>query len=171
MSMNPLRTLTIFVVFVLASLSSTAQSTGQSTLQSKELLAPVAWLAGCWSADGREPGSVEHWLAPAGGTMLGVSRTVKGGKTIASEFMQLASNSDGKLVFTAHPSGQNEASFVLANVTDNKVTFENPQHDFPQRIIYRRLSAKQMIARIEGLRAGTLRAVDFPMSRISCEER
>ena len=25
------------------------------------------WLAGCWSYDGREPGSVEHWLAPSGG--------------------------------------------------------------------------------------------------------
>ncbi len=165
--MNLSRSLILFITFILVSRSSLAQS----NLQSKESLAPVAWLAGCWSADGREPGSVEHWLAPAGGTMLGVSRTVKGGKTIASEFMQLASNSDGKLVFTAHPSGQKEASFVLANATDNEVTFENPQHDFPQRIIYRRLSAKQMIARIEGLRAGILRAVDFPMSRISCEER
>lgn len=26
----------------------------------------AAWLAGCWRADGREAGSVEHWLAPAG---------------------------------------------------------------------------------------------------------
>ncbi len=165
--MHPLRSVVMFVALVLTALFSSAQSLAQS----KDLLTPVAWLAGCWSADGREPGSVEHWLAPAGGTMLGVSRTVKGGKTIASEFMQLASNSDGKLVFTARPSGQHEASFVLANATDNEVTFENPQHDFPQRIIYRRLSAQQMIARIEGLRAGTLRAVDFPMSRISCEER
>ncbi len=165
--MHPLRSVVMFVALVLTALFSSAQSLAQS----KDLLTPITWLAGCWSADGREPGSVEHWLAPAGGTMLGVSRTVKGGKTIASEFMQLASNSDGKLVFTAHPSGQKEASFVLAKATDNEVTFENPQHDFPQRIIYRRLSAKQMIARIEGLRAGTLRAVDFTMSRISCEER
>ena len=165
--MNPLRSVVMFVTLVLTALFSSAQSLAQS----KDLLAPVTWLAGCWSADGREPGSVEHWLAPAGGTMLGVSRTVKGGKTIASEFMQLASNSDGNLVFTAHPSGQKEASFVLANVTDNEVIFENPLHDFPQRIIYRRLSAQQMIARIEGMRAGTSRALDFPMSRISCEER
>ena len=34
-------------------------------------VADLQWLAGCWSQDGREAGSVEQWTAPAGGTMLG----------------------------------------------------------------------------------------------------
>ena len=45
--------------------------------QPADPLAPVAWISGCWIAEGKEHGSGEMWLAPAGGTMLGVSRTVR----------------------------------------------------------------------------------------------
>lgn len=158
--MNHFHALVVLAASALSSFTASAQST--------ELMAPVAWLAGCWSADGREPGSVEHWLPPAGGTMLGVSRTVKGGKTVETEFMQMRSNSDGQLVYIALPSGQKETTFVLIKATENEVIFENAKHDFPQRIIYRRLPEKRMIARIEGMRSGVLRGMDFPMSRIPC---
>src|ERR1044072_4949598 len=46
---------------------------------------------GGWAAAraGAEAGSEDHWLAPAGGSLLGVGRTVVGGKTVAYEFMQI----------------------------------------------------------------------------------
>ena len=31
----------------------------------------IGWLAGCWTGEGREPGTVEHWLPAAAGTMFG----------------------------------------------------------------------------------------------------
>ncbi|MBN1423177.1 hypothetical protein JXA88_01350 [Candidatus Fermentibacteria bacterium] len=43
--------------------------------------------------------------------------------------------------------------------------FANPEHDFPQRVLYRRLGAGAVAARIEGDRGGTAMAVDFPMRR------
>ena len=129
----------------------------------------LAWLAGCWSPEKGDPGSVEHWLSPAGGTMLGMSRTVKSGRTVEFEFMQLRENAEGKLVFIALPSGQKEATFVASAVGTDSVTFENPQHDFPQKIIYRLESSTRLIARIEGNRGGTLRGVDFPMRRVACD--
>lgn len=129
----------------------------------------LAWIAGCWAPEQGEPGSVEHWLPPAGGTMLGVSRTVKNGQTREFEFMQLRVNAEGKLVFVALPSGQKEATFVASSVGADSVTFENPQHDFPQKVSYRLESAGRLIGRIEGTRGGTLRGIDFPMRRVSCE--
>jgi hypothetical protein len=129
----------------------------------------LAWMAGCWAPEQGDAGSVEHWLPPAGGTMLGVSRTVKNGQTVEFEFMQLRVNSEGKLVFIALPSGQKQATFVASNVGKDSVTFENPQHDFPQKVIYRLESSGRLIGRIEGNRGGTLRGVDFPMRRVSCE--
>ncbi|MBC7940269.1 MAG: hypothetical protein H7Z19_10985, partial [Chitinophagaceae bacterium] len=131
-------------------------------------LAPLAWLTGCWAAEGAETGSVEQWLEPAGATMLGVSRTVKGGKTVAHEFMQIRLNAEGRVVFIALPSGQTEASFLATTLTDSEVVFENALHDFPQRVIYRSLPGGRLVARIEGVRRGTARAVDFPMQRVSC---
>jgi len=100
--------------------------------------------------------------------MLGVSRTVKGGKTIETEFLRMTANENGQLVYIALPSRQKETSFVLVRATEKEMVFENLQHDFPQRIIYRRVTADRMAARIEGLRAGVLRGIDFPMSRTDC---
>lgn len=132
-------------------------------------IASLGWLAGCWQAEKGEPGSGEHWMPPAGGTMLGVSRTVKNGKMIEFEFMQLRLNAEGKLVFIALPSGQKETTFVASAVGKDSVTFENPQHDFPQRVIYRLEDDGRLVAHIEGERGGKLRGVDFPMKRIACD--
>jgi hypothetical protein len=46
--------------------------------------------------------------------------------------------------------------------------FENAAHDFPQRVLYRREAADRLVARIEGLRNGQPRGIDFPMQRMAC---
>ena len=106
-------------------------------------------------------------MAPAGGTMLGMSRTVKQGRTVEFEFMQIRTTDTGSLAFIAKPSGQDEATFPLLRLTDSEAAFENLQHDFPQRVIYR-LDGATLRARIEGMRNGSIRAMEFPMTRTAC---
>jgi hypothetical protein len=132
-----------------------------------EQLSALAWMQGCWSRAGSEPGTVEQWMAPAGGTMLGMSRTVKGGKTIEHEFIQIREVEPGVLGYIAMPSRQATATFKLAKQENDTWTFENPAHDFPQRVIYRKDGA-DLAARIEGTRNGKTRAIDFPMKRVAC---
>lgn len=124
----------------------------------------LAWMSGCWASVAGEPGSGEMWTAPAGGTLLGVSRTVKGGKTVAHEFMQIRETGPGQIAFIALPSGQKEASFPLVRLSGQEVVFENPQHDFPQRVIYRR-DGDSLNGRIEGSEGGETKGIDFPMKR------
>ena len=128
----------------------------------------LAWMSGCWSAVGGEPGSGEHWTAPAGGTLFGISRTVSGGKTVAWEFLRIAEEQH-QLVLIASPSGQERARFVLKSLSANEATFENPEHDFPQRIIYRLDDDGNLIGRIEGIFEGNERNADFPMTRKDCD--
>jgi hypothetical protein len=132
-------------------------------------VASLAWLAGCWQSEQGEAGSGEHWLPPAGGTMFGVSRTVKNGKTVEFEFVQVRKNVEGQLVFIALPSGQKETTFVASAVGKDSVTFENPGHDFPQKVIYRLQPGDRLVARIEGTRGGKFRGMDFPMKRVACD--
>lgn len=135
----------------------------------ESLLPQLAWLAGCWALDEADAGSGEVWTAPAGGTMFGISRTVKNGRTVGHEFMQIRDSAVTRLVFVAMPSGQKETSFPLARLEAGEVVFENLGHDFPQRIAYRRLSPTQVEARIEGLRpGGILRTIQFPLRRADC---
>jgi hypothetical protein len=134
-------------------------------------ISQLAWLGGCWKGDGAEPGSGEHWLPLAGGTLLGVSRTVKQGKTAEFEFMQIRVLAEGQLPFIAMPSGQQTTVFPLLRLSETEAVFENLRHDYPQRVIYGLESPTRFRARIEGMRNGVLRVVEFPMNRVSCESQ
>lgn len=129
----------------------------------------LSWLAGCWVPDAAETGTEERWTAPAGGTMLGIGRTVKAGKTVEFEFMRIHAAADGKLLFTALPSGQTEATFTEFRHGDTEIGFENPGHDFPQRVIYKLQGKTRLLASIEGMRKGVARTIDFPMHRTRCD--
>lgn len=133
--------------------------------------APVDWLAGCWAQSGREAGSVEQWMAPAGGLMLGMARILKNGRVVEFEFMQIRADADGKLSFIAQPQGKPPTEFGLLRHKDGEgaeAVFENAAHDFPQRVIYRREAADRLVARIEGTMKGKERGIDFPMQRAAC---
>jgi hypothetical protein len=131
-------------------------------------LQALQWLAGCWQSELDEPGSGEQWMTAAGGTMLGMARTLKGGRTVQFEFMQLRESALG-LVFIAHPSGQAGTRFVAVDAGEAAAVFERSGPDFPQRVIYRLLPDGGLVARIEGQRNGEPRGVDFPMRRTACD--
>ncbi len=44
-------------------------------------LARLAWLAGCWEVAGATTVVEEQWMRPRGGSMLGMSRTTRDGRT------------------------------------------------------------------------------------------
>lgn len=127
-----------------------------------------AWLAGCWEQEKGERGSLEMWMPAAADAMLGTSRTVRNGKTVAHEFMQIRVQSNA-LVFIALPSNQREATFTAVRNLEREIVFENLQHDFPQRIIYRRTGADALSARVEGMREGKLRGIDYSFKKVSCD--
>jgi hypothetical protein len=129
----------------------------------------MAWLAGCWKGEFGEPGTVEHWLPPAGGVMLGMSRTIKQAKLIEYEFMQLRQLPDEVLAFVPQPSGRAPTIFRLLRLADAEAVFENPEHDFPQRITYSRQGESRLSASIEGARNGATRRIEFSFLRVSCD--
>lgn len=130
----------------------------------------LSWLAGCWRQTNPANNRVvdEQWMFPRGGTMLGMSRTVRDDSVLIElEHLQILERA-GRLVYHAEPGGQPPADFGARVVSDTLVIFENAAHDFPQRIIYRRRGADSLIARIEGTRNGRVRGIEFPYARASC---
>jgi hypothetical protein len=123
----------------------------------------LGWLTGCWSMKRGDSIVEEEWLKPLGATLMGISRTVKGGRTVEHEFLQIR-DVNGTLAYIAKPSGQAEATFPLKAFADQELVFENPAHDFPQRIIYRR-TTDGVTARVEGTRNRQTRGVDFAYRR------
>jgi hypothetical protein len=141
-----------------------------TVIHAQEPLGQLRWLAGCWELRSGSRVVVEMWMPPLGDLMIGGSRTLVGSTTREFEHLRIRAEA-GKLVYTALPSGQHEASFPATAVSDSAVTFENPSHDFPQRIVYRRRGADSVIARVEGPGPNnTRRGFDLPMRRASCTE-
>lgn len=127
------------------------------------------FMAGCWSYDGHDAGSMEQWMSPVNGELIGMSRIVSDNKVVAFEYMRIARNKAGELEFVASPSGQGTTHFRLVSLGQNEVVFENRGHDYPQRIIYRLIDATHLLGRIEGRTDEGERHVDFPMTKIACD--
>jgi hypothetical protein len=125
-------------------------------------VADLAWLSGCWRYSAGSRTITEFWLPPDGGTMLGLSRTVSGAKTVEHEFLLLRVGPRG-IEYVARPSGQAEAVFTATKVGADEVVFENPSHDFPTRITYRKTDGG-VAATIDGVVKGKPRAVEFRYS-------
>jgi hypothetical protein len=137
-----------------------------ATCQSLARTSDLAFMTGCWKFEAKGRVVEEHWMAPAGGSLIGISRTVVNDKATEYEFLQIRDLPEG-LTYIAKPSNQAEARFAVKTAGAGEVIFENPAHDFPQRIRYR-LDGNTLHARIEGTMNGKSRGIDFPYSRVSC---
>ena len=139
----------------------TSASTRESPLDD------LKWLAGCWEMRNGERLTEEQWMTPRGGVMLGISRTVRGQALV--EFEQVRIETRGNdLYYVASPARQAIAEFKSTHSSTDGVTFENPAHDFPTKIAYRRQGADSLIASIEGQRGGRTRTIEYPYRRASC---
>lgn len=127
----------------------------------------VGWLQGCWELISPDRTVEEQWTSPRAGTMLGVSRTTRGGATTDHEFVVLREQ-DGRLAYEAHPARQPVAVFTAREASSSRVVFENPQHDFPQRVGYEHKSSSELLAWIEGVLNGKPRRIEFPYRRAAC---
>ncbi len=154
--------------YLLAGLFATGSLTGSAGRDTNSGLEQARWLAGCWELTRGARTGFEMWMPPAGGLMMGASRTLSAGRVVEWERLELRER-DGRLVYTSLPSGQAEASFTSVEVSDSGFTVENLAHDFPQRINYRRRGPDSLVARIEGPGPNGRRRIEFPMRRATCE--
>lgn len=151
------------LALLLLALAASAAHAQQASAPAERL----GWLAGCWEARSATRVVEEQWMRPRGGTLLGMSRTVSADSTVGHELMRIVERGGG-LVFEAHPSGQAPAEFPAVEAGPERAVFADPAHDFPQRIVYRRVGADSLVARVEGERNGTTRGIDFRYARVAC---
>jgi hypothetical protein len=133
-----------------------------------ELLRQASWLSGCWESRSGNRVAHEFWMPAAGDLMVGGGRMLVDDAARGFEHLRLHAR-EGRLTYTAIPSGQTETAFTSTMVSDTLLVFENLQHDFPQRIAYRRVSADSVTARVEGPGPeGATRGFDVRMARMAC---
>lgn len=95
------------------------------------------WIAGHWCVDLGADTVEEFWLPPHGGVVIGLGRTRTADKTTGFEYLRIV-DLDGTQSYIAQPGGRPPTAFRRTAGGEHWVRFENPEHDFPRRIEYRR---------------------------------
>jgi hypothetical protein len=127
----------------------------------------IAWLAGPWQISSPTQCVEEQWTEPTSNMLVGMSRTVAGGRTTSFEFMRIEARADG-IYYVAQPGGRPAVDFRLESESPNELIFVNPGHsDHLKRVIYRRDGDGGLAARIEGENGGKAFAEDYPYRRVS----
>lgn len=116
----------------------------------------LAFMTGHWMGTHGDVVMEELWMEPRGGVMLGLHRDAAADGDAFFEYLRIEAR-NGRVVYIASPKGRGQTEFPLARVGERSAAFENPNHDFPQRIIYER-DGDRLAARVEGVVDGELRS-------------
>lgn len=116
----------------------------------------MKWMAGTWNINAGSGVIVEQWQIANDSTLIGKSFFVKNGTdTIPQENIELVFR-NGEWYYIPTVINQNNTQpvgFKIIFLKGTEFISENPVHDFPQRIAYRRIK-NQLFASIEGKKNG-----------------
>lgn len=130
-----------------------------------ERLKPIT---GTWLTQRKNGNIYEYWARKSKTEFSGMSYTLAGTDTVPLEKVSLYLKSD-EIVYAPVAFGQNdekEVLFKLTAIEGNRFVFENPAHDFPQRIVYDFRSVDSLYAYIEGTVKSQRKRVDYPYRRL-----
>ena len=162
--MNPTLVKTLASLLTVALVTVAAHAQAPAT---KPTLQDLAWIAGHWRIEQGDRLVDEQWMAPVAGLMMGMARNVQGGKVREYEFTLLRQEPNGDIFYIASPSKQAETAFKLTSLSGGTAVFENPEHDFPKKIVYARQADGSLLAAIEGPgRDGKPQRVEYPFKRV-----
>jgi len=128
----------------------------------------VSWLIGKWQNITSDGSYIEIWEKQNDSTYSGISFFVAGTDTTATETISIEQKGNN-IFFIPTVVNQNKGQKVTFNLTvlsANQFIFENPMHDFPQKITYTQISTDSFLAEISGMMNENYSSQKFPMSRV-----
>jgi hypothetical protein len=133
-----------------------------------EKLEKMNWLVGQWENKTPEGLLTETWTKDNDSTFSGQTYFIKNEKdTVHSESIVLTQTKD-ELIYRPTVKGQNNdepVDFKFTTDTENSFTFENPKHDFPQKIVYKKVNDNSLVATISGTQQGKQSSESYPMKK------
>lgn len=143
-------------LFSLACLAASSAASAQTPPTAPD------WMSGYWLSCENNTQIAENWFGASSGAMLGTNLTQ--GEQGSFEFLRVAANGRGGLSYYSMPNAAPVTEFTMITHENRRVVFENPAHDFPQRILYWR-EGNTLHARIEGEVDGRTQAMDWTFRR------
>lgn len=132
-----------------------------------EELAKAKWVLGKWGFSTPEGNLVEAWEIKNDSTYAGKTNFIIGSDTVFTETISIEQRGKDVNYVTqiADQNGGKPVAFKMTKATEKELVFENPTHDFPQKIAYT-LKGDSLLAEISGVNKGQAAKESFPMGKL-----
>ena len=141
----------------------------ESDANEKEKIKAANWILGNWENKSVDGNLTENWKKVNDSTFEAESYYIKEKDTLHVEFITLQQRGE-ELTYSAAVQGQNEnkpVAFKLSAETEKELIFENPKHDYPQKIVYTQITKGNLVARISGIQHGKPSSEQFSMKKVN----
>lgn len=125
------------------------------------------WLIGKWENNSAIGNLSETWTKVNDSIYEGESFFIKGKDTLHFEKIQMKQKGED-LFYIATIKGQNKDKAVTFKHNDTikkQLVFENPKHDFPQKISYSQITKDSIIIQISGIQQGKASSERYSMTK------
>lgn len=159
-------TLTIIVLIITS--ACTKYDAKGNIIKSYDELQKAKWLLGEWEKSDSLGILKETWISKDDSTFVGQSYYIQNKKdTLHDEQIELVQDSDHLIYKTAVKGENNDAPipFQMTKDEDSLLVFENPKHDYPQKIQYKLLKNGSLIATVSGKQNGKNSLENYPMTK------
>ena len=110
----------------------------------------LGWIVDKWVYKAGDNITYENWTMENDSLFIGESHTVKDGDTVFNEQLKIEKIKDDVFYTAIVKHNPGPVSFKLVELSDKKAVFENPGHDFPNRITYELQNNSLLYAKVEG---------------------
>lgn len=125
------------------------------------------WLLGTWEMRTSRGSVYETWKKESKDQLAGMSYMINENDTAVFERIRLIVEKRD-IYYIPAVSNQNEGNevrFKGTSISDNELIFENPAHDFPQKIKYTLIKKDSLVAEISAKINGEIKRQVFPMRK------
>lgn len=160
--------LTTAFLMLLVSASCNKYDANGNIIKSYDELQKAKWLLGEWEKSDSLGTLQETWISKDDSTFVGQSYYIQNKKdTLHDEQIELVQDGE-HLIYKARVIGENNNTpipFQMTKDEDSLLVFENPKHDYPQKIQYKLLKNGSLIATVSGKQNGKSSSENYPMIR------
>jgi hypothetical protein len=157
----------VFLVLICSSVLLVLVSCQNKSENKYEQLGKMDWLTATWENKMPEGTLKEIWVKENDSTFSARSFFIKEEDTLHNETILLSQKND-VITYSAKIIGENNDKFIdfkLTTTNENSYTFENPSHDYPQKIMYKKVDNNNLVATISGIQGDKLCSDSYPMKR------
>jgi hypothetical protein len=166
--MNKL-SISILTILLLSIVSCNKYDANGNIIKDYEELEKANWMLGEWEKKDSLGTLREIWERLDDSTFVGLSYYIQNEKdTLHNEQVELMQDGE-HLIYKTTIKGENNDSpipFQMTKDEDSLLVFENPKHEYPQKIQYKLMKNGSLIATISGKQNGKNSAENYPMNKV-----